>query len=332
MKYSWAFIMYLLVMPPAFAQPKPPEVAQVSERLYVITGLGGNVAFLVTEDGVLVVDAGNSPADGLTIIRKIREKTDKPIKYLVITHYHGDHTNGMQAFPQETQIIGQKNLIPTLHERKEVSLKESIEKRIPANIEKLEKKVAELRAMNDSALQQGEKNLLQEKQRLEDAKKMKIVEPNNTFDDSYRIILDKDTVDLQYPGPAHTKCNIVVLFRSQKILQTGDVVFNGSFPYIIWQDGSDTKNWAAFLRKMIDLWQVDKIIPGHGGVTAPKENILRLAEYLTDLRAEVDSAMKKGNTLEEMKKNLVFRQYADFQLQQILPVNIESVYHELGGK
>jgi uncharacterized protein YxjI len=83
---------------------------------------------------------------------------------------------------------------------------------------------------------------------------------------------------------------------------------------------------------MVDTWQFDKIIPGHGGVTAPKENLIRLSEYLTDLRSEVNTAMKNGNTLEEMKKTIVFNKYSNFQLPQLVPINIESVYHELGGK
>jgi cyclase len=202
---------------------------------------------------------------------------------------------------------------------------------LPANIEKLEKKIAELKAKNDTAFQQEEKNLQKEKQRLEEMKQIKIIEPNITFNDKYTLILDKDTVDLMYPGPAHTTCNIVVYFRSQKVIHTGDVVFNGLFPYILWMDGSNTKNWAEFLRTIVETWKVEKIVPGHGGSTAPKENLIKLSEYLTDLRIEVDTAMKKGISLDDMKKNIVFKKYYDFQRQQLVPINIESVYHELGG-
>ena len=107
-------LLILFALSFTLAQNEGAQVTQVTDRLYVISGLGGNVGFIITNEGVLVVDAGNSLSDAKTILQTIKEKTDKPIKYLVLTHYHGDHTNGMQAFPPEVISIGQKNIIANL--------------------------------------------------------------------------------------------------------------------------------------------------------------------------------------------------------------------------
>jgi cyclase len=313
------------------AQKEQSQIVQLSSNLFEISGLGGNVSFLVGPESVLVVDAGNSPSDGKEILRLIREKTDQPVKFLIITHYHPDHTNGMQAFPDGISIIGQKNLIANLHGRKEAGLKLAIEKQLPTAIEQLEKKIAELKMKKDSAVAQEEKSLSETKQRLEQVKQIKIIEPNITFEDKYSLVLGKDTVECIYPGPAHTMCNIVVYYKSQKILHTGDLFFNGSFPYIIWQDGINTKNWSEFLKQVSTSWNVDKIIPGHGPITQ-KKNMIRLSEYLYDLRAEVESSLKKGMSLDEMKKKITLEKYKDFAWPQLIAQNIESVYHEVGGK
>ncbi len=331
MRYILIILIILSFTDITYTQSGSPEVKQINERLYNISGLGGNVGFLITNSGVVVVDAGNSPADGKTIIQKVKEITEQPIKYLIITHYHNDHTNGMQAFDEGIKIVGHRNLISNLNERKVARLKESIEQNIPANIEQLEKKIAVLKAKNDTSFLQEEINLQRAKQRLEDTKQIRIIEPNIVFEDNHTLILDKDTIEVIYPQPAHTKCNAVVLFKSQKVLHTGDILFNGSFPFIVWQDGIDTKNWADFLIKVAETWQVDKIIPGHGQL-AEKKDLLRLSNYLSDLRAAVSAEIKAGKSLDEMKKTISFDKYRDFKSAQLIPMNIESVYNELRTK
>ena len=82
----------------------------VKENLYRLEGTrGGNVAFLVTAKGVLVVDSGTAFEEAEQIIKAIRKITPQPIRYVVLTHYHGDHTIGLPVFP-ETAILFLFNL------------------------------------------------------------------------------------------------------------------------------------------------------------------------------------------------------------------------------
>ncbi len=88
------------------------KVVELARGLYTITGWedAGNPAFFVTGQGVVVVDSGESPERGRAIVAKVRETTDQPIKYLILTHYHGDHTYGVQSFPEGTIVIGSQEL------------------------------------------------------------------------------------------------------------------------------------------------------------------------------------------------------------------------------
>ena len=88
-------------------------VTKAAEDLYFLTGVVGNVAFLITDEGVLVVDSGTRPSHGDAILEEIAKLTDKPVRYLIFTHYHMDHVLGAQQFPEETICIAHKNLYTT---------------------------------------------------------------------------------------------------------------------------------------------------------------------------------------------------------------------------
>jgi cyclase len=315
-----------------FAQEEVPKVTQVKENLFAISSsLFGNVAFLVTADGVLVVDAGNLPSDGNKILQIIKGKTDKPVKYLVLSHFHGDHVNGMQSFPRDVITIGQKNMINNFQGIRAEGLKRSIEKSYPDKIEKSIKRITELKANNSPDLAQEEKKLTVLQAELAEFKTIKIIDPAKTFDKDTTLTLGSDTIDIIFSGAAHTTDNSVIYFCNQRAVHTGDLVFEKTHPYIAWQEGTNTKNWLDFLHTMINDWQIDKVIPGHGTV-ADKELLVNMAEYLTDLRAEVGSAIKKGETLDEMKKSITMPQCKEFKRPYGLVQNIESIYHEMGGK
>ncbi|TFG74150.1 MAG: MBL fold metallo-hydrolase, partial [Chrysiogenales bacterium] len=108
------------------------KAVPVAGGLYLMEGMdGGNVAFLVTDEGVLVVDSGTSPEQGKLVMDEIAKKTDKPVKYLVLTHYHGDHTFGLQAFPASTVVIAQQNTADNMHKLNEPRLRGMMEKQMP---------------------------------------------------------------------------------------------------------------------------------------------------------------------------------------------------------
>jgi glyoxylase-like metal-dependent hydrolase (beta-lactamase superfamily II) len=302
----------------------------LSEKVYILEGLAesGNVAFLVTEAGVLVVDAGDSPASGLTIIEKVREVTAQPIRFVVLTHYHGDHCFGLQAFPAETLIIAQENL-PQNQKHDAAEIKVAMEKylghitEIKENFRKLGKKKTSQRAKDEERLKKAEEKLAFYGQ-------LQIVPPHILFHDKLVLQLGGEIIEIINPGPAHTNDNALVYFPGQRIIYMGDMVFHKLHPYIDWQAGSNTANWITQLEKVAG-WPLEKVIPGHGAV-ADKEALAEQARYLTDLRAMVAPELTKGASLEALKKSLVLAQWSNLGFSDMWPYAIEAVVHELGGK
>ncbi len=308
-----------------------PQAVPVSEKIYLIDGLGesGNVAFLVAGGGVLVVDSGAGPADGRTIVEKVRSVTDRPIRYLVLTHYHGDHTFGLQSFPPDTVIIAQQNLSKNM-QRDDDEIKDLLEK-FPGRITALKEKIAKLGKKQKNEKTKEEENLKKLEARYAFYRELQLIRPQITVDrGKMTISLGGETAEIISPGPAHTDDNLLVYFPGQKVVHMGDMLFYRHHPYIDWRAGSDTSNWIAALRE-VQTWPLEKVIPGHG-LLAGKEALAEQVQYLTDLRAAVVSGLKNGQTLEQMKKSLALPAWKDLGFPDMLPYAIEAAYQELNKK
>jgi glyoxylase-like metal-dependent hydrolase (beta-lactamase superfamily II) len=152
--------------------------------------------------------------------------------------------------------------------------------------------------------------------------------PDQTFACSLVINLGGETIHLIYPEPAHTNCNILVLFPRQKAVHMGDMFFNESLPYIDFQNGANTANWIQQLTK-VEGWDVTTVIPGHGALS-DREGLKKQIAYLTFLRLAVTNELQKGSGLEAMKTAIVLpAEYTHWQFQSVFPRNIEAVYREM---
>lgn len=306
------------------------KAVPVSEKVYVVDGLAnsGNVAFLVTEAGVLVVDSGTDLEAGQKIVALIKGKTDQPICFVVLTHYHGDHTYGLPAFPAGTKIIAQENLIAN-QKREREELKSSLEQ-FPIQIAAIQETIGKLDKKNENQRVIEEEKLKDTESRYAANRQLQIIPPTTLYKDKMTINLGNEIVEISYPGPTHTNDNSVVYFPGQKVIHMGDMVFHKFHPYIDWQAGSNTANWIIQLGKIAN-WPLGKVIPGHGAV-AGKAALAEQARYLIDLRVMVALELKKGTTLAAMQKTNVLAQWSGLGFPDLWPFAIEAVYHELGGK
>ncbi|MCJ7525408.1 MAG: MBL fold metallo-hydrolase [Candidatus Aminicenantes bacterium] len=323
-------ILFLSLTGLAFSGEAGQDVkaVSISEKIYLISGLSGagNVVFLVAGQGVLVVDSGASPADGLIIVEKIRSVTDRPIRYVVLTHSHGDHVFGLQSFPPGTLIIAQQNLTKNM-QRDDDEIKDNLVK-LPARITALKEKIALLGKKQKTLRLTEEESLKKLEGQYAFYKELQLVRPQITLDNGKMTIsLGGETVEIINPGPAHIDDNLLVYFPGQKVVHMGDMLFYRHHPYIDWQAGSNTATWIAALRD-VQTWPVEKVIPGHGPV-AGKEALDEQIRYLSDLRAAVASGLKNGHTLEQMKKSIVLPAWKDLGFPNMLPYAVEAVYHEL---
>ena len=101
---------------------------RVTENVYMLSGLEWdvNIPFIITERNVLVVDSGNNPEEGEAIVAAIQKITDKPIQYVVLTHYHRDHTLGLKSFPADAKVISHENCAQNIRKLNADRFKENV--------------------------------------------------------------------------------------------------------------------------------------------------------------------------------------------------------------
>jgi glyoxylase-like metal-dependent hydrolase (beta-lactamase superfamily II) len=262
--------------PARAAEPAARVVArQVADNVWFVQGdaaLGStanrnfisNAGFVVTEDGVLVVDALGSPKLAEELIAEIRRVTSQPIRYVVVTHFHADHIYGLQVFKAAgATILGH-----------------------PAGREYLFSETAALR------LQASRKDLapwIDETTRLVGADRW-LDQPETT------LRMGSYEFRIRHVGPSHTPEDLVVYVDKPGVLFAGDLVFRGRIPFV---GQADSQQWITSLGALI-AFKPRVMIPGHGGVsTDPMPDLELTRDYLVYLRKSMGEAARDMEPFED---------------------------------
>jgi glyoxylase-like metal-dependent hydrolase (beta-lactamase superfamily II) len=310
------------------AQKEELKLIDFGTNLYAIeNSKGGNIAFLVTRKGVVVVDAGATPNNGKKIISLIKSVTRKPIKYLILTHVHSDHINGISAYPKEVQIIAHANLEKNNFEFNEQQLKKYKESILPNYIDNLRLQIDSFKNKESEEYQTLIKEYNTNIDYFEDIKQIKFRKPDITFTDFYRLKIADERIVLEHPGPGHTFNNVVVKFSFHNVIHTGDLVFNKSFPYTIEEHGVDIYNWVKILD---DLYKenIYTLIPGHGEV-GEKIIIKEQSDYFKQLAQKVERLKKQDLNLDQIIEKCDPKDYNFDENEDQLPVNIKIIYSQM---
>ena len=258
------------------------KVVPVAGGVHVLFGRGGNVGFLVGTDAVVVVDAQFKDL-GPGIIRQIRKVTDRPIKYLVNTHHHGDHVGGNDSFRPISLIIAHDNV-----RKRMLADPQDIIREAPGRIEEARK------AGNEATVQRLT-------QMLEAARSVKVEEipaPVLTFDSEFRIHLGGETIQVWHTPPAHTDGDVVVYFEKANVVHMGDLLFNRMVPYIDARAGGSAKGYLEALDKVLARVPADvKVIAGHGELT-DVSGIKAFRQYIADILEAARAAKAAGKSKE----------------------------------
>ena len=273
-------------------QAAPTELKQVAPDLYFLyDDLSSNSAFLVTNEGVLVIDTRQHPAHGRDLIARIRNITDKPIKWVINTHAHGDHYYGNPAFKAVgATIIAHRDVVAGMIKNEQLEFK---------------RRQAFFRSL-----------------KLDPAE-VKTVLPDVTFDSRLTIELGGRKVEIMYLGAGQNPGDTLVHFPHARSLYVG-----GPFARKNWSNLSFTPSvdgWIALLQKIAAM-DVDMFLPGHGDVGS-RQDVLDEAKLLGDVQAEVKAALARGMSKEEMVKTLRFAQYANLRNYDRIDVFIEALHH-----
>jgi len=250
--------------------------------------VGSNSAVIVNKDDVMIVDSHISPESGRAMLQELKAITDKPVRFLINTHFHYDHTNGNQAFPPGVDIIG--------HEFTRRKLTGDIlEKGMFADLVKgLPKQLDDLKARAASETDPAVKARVTQQIPVQTAfanslKDLKVTPPNVTLVDHMTLFRGDREIRLLYLGRGHTGGDLVVYLPKEKVLCSGDLLVHDVANLI---DGY-VNEWPDALEKLKPIDFVD-VIPGHGDPFKGKERVDWFQAYLRDL-------WKQANTLHDQK-------------------------------
>jgi len=252
-----------------------------------------NNAWLVTDEGVLVIDTRQHPKRAEELLAAIRKTTDKPIKYVINTHAHGDHYFGNPVFRREGAVF--------------------IAHRDTAIMMKTHHGAEMKRRMGYF------------KQRQFDPGEVQLLLPDMTFDSTLTITLGGRTVDLLYLGPGQNPGDTLVHFPKERVIFSGGPFSKNSWPNP--QFTPSMSNWIDLLRKIAAM-DVDKYLGGHGDIGG-KQDVLNEAQMLADFDAGMRAAVKKGMSREDILKSVPFEKYKDIRNYYRMNLFVNSYYHFL---
>ncbi len=259
-----------------------------------------NAAIFVLSRDVLVVDAHSKPSAAGSLIAQIkREVTDKPVRYLVNTHFHWDHTQGDAAYKKanpQVQIIASDATKELLTRLQRDRLKESLDS-IPGLIDAAKARLSRAKTASDRDWVNEQIRQLTAYQA--EMKSYPLELPTVTFAKTHLIKDASGDLELAFHGKAHTAGDVQVFSPARKVVASGDAII-GFLPNL--NDGYP-RPWPTTIDS-VAAWKFDSIIPGHGPVQQGRDRMAQFRNYIEDLTARVERAKKAGTPLAELQKTI----------------------------
>ena len=286
----------------ALAQQQPDfskvqiKVTKVSGNIYMLEGEGGNIAASVGEDGIVIVDDQFAPlAEKIQAALKGLGITDKPVRFVVNTHYHVDHAGGNVPFANAgSTIIAQDNVRKRLESGGTAGNGGSI---------KMEVKPAEKAAL-----------------------------PIITFEHDVTVHLNGEDIRALHFPAGHTDGDSIIFFPKNNVVHMGDDFVRYGFPFIDVASGGSVQGMIDAMEKASAQLPADvKVIPGHGALSN-LDDVRAFVKMLKETSAVVEKALKEHKTLEQMKKDKILDPWAKWSGDFVnADAFIETLYNSMTG-
>lgn len=281
---------------------------EVADGVYFVSGTGAmvtrsNAMVVVTEEDVLVVDSHITPAAARALIAGIERITDKPIRTLVNTHFHYDHSHGNQAFGPEVRVVGHEY---TRHKMATAPLEEHTFK---GSSERDKLALEELRAALDTA-SEGEREDLETRisiqaAHVESTAEIDPVPPDTTLAEKMSFFSGGREIQLHFLGRAHTGGDVVVYLPAERLVFTGDMMLGGP----PWPGDGWVNEWPATLERLKQL-DFDLILPGHGPYFRDRELIDHVQAFHRELWEVVSGLHAEGVPAEDAVERIDLSHHA----------------------
>jgi len=258
------------------------ELIQVAEHSWYVEGFAGiatdnagfisNAGVIITDEGVVIVDALGSPSLANKLVQKIKKITDQPIVKVVVTHYHADHIYGLQVFKE----LGAEIIAPD-------GVYEYIDSEAASS--RLEERRFSLDPwVNDQTV---------------------VVIPDRIIDKSEKFTLGGIDFTINVIGNAHSDGDMTLYVENDRVLYTGDLIFEGRVPFL---GSNNTKHWLETLEKM-EKQQPHAIVPGHGPYAKDPKAITLTRKYLAFMREKMGAAVEELIEFDEAYKAIDWSEY-----------------------
>jgi cyclase len=315
------------------------EIKEVAPGVYAAIAkpqykVNCNAVIVMLDDGLLVVDTHSKPSAARALIAQIKTVTDKPVKYVVNTHFHWDHYQGNEAYPSSwpagVEIISSEATRENIVNRGIPRVKHEITT-MPKEIEGLKAELA--KATDPKRKAELEENLNQAEEYSRELKMMQITLPTMTFDRSLILHQKSRTVEILWLGRAHTEGDVFVYLPKEKLIATGDAL-HGWTPFM---GDSYPYDWIQTLDKAERL-DFDVAVGGHGDVMHGKAMFELWKQYFRDLMDETAAAYADGATLDEARHLVAAKliakytgRFPDTFSKDLIP-NVEKAYRVVSGQ
>src|SRR5215470_17389172 len=285
---------------PALAQDLGPQIQKFGDGIYAYVGKNfkSNTGIILTQDGVVLIDSGHEPTDSRAVMEAVKKLTPMPVRFLIDTEPHPDHTTGHFVFSPPATIIAAAGASESMRNR---------ERQNPDRIARL--------AATSPAM----------KTALEG---YKFIPPQVEYSEKMTLFVGERTFELRYLKGVHSEADTAIFLPKERVLFSASAFVSEQVnifrPFVNISD-------ILAAGKMMKALNPEHVIPGHGPPTTTK--LFDDGEkYYALLVERVAAKVKEGKSLDDIKKEVTMPEYASWASQDRMPTNIEAAYRMVTAK
>lgn len=295
-----ASLVWCSLIGSVLAQDLGPQIRKLEDGIYVYVGknFNSNCGIILTQDGVVLIDSGHNPTDSRTILDTVKKLTPLPVRFIVDTEPHPDHTTGHFVFSPPAIVIAAEGAGESMRGR---------ERQDPQRTQKLAAISPEMKAALEG---------------------YRLIPPQIEYHEKMTLNVGERTLELMYLKGVHSEADTAIWLPKEQVLfsASGIVVnqINILRPFVTIPD-------ILAAAKMMKALNPKHVVPGHG-IPGTVKIFEDTEQYYALLLDRVEKMVKEGKSLDQIKQEVHMPEYAQWASQDRFPTNLEAAYKMLTAK